>query len=138
AGSEPAGDRAELAARARRLDAAASRVPDVPVALAAEQLREEVLHGAAEAVGALLQVRPGALGLRLGRLARFLQLFACVLGALGPRVPDALGRVLDAVADLTLADLLGAALHLVGGGLDLGIVGRRRPQGRGQETGIGG
>src|SRR5262249_60540110 len=56
-----------------------------------------------------------------------------VLGALDHRVADTLGGLLDAVADLALADLLGAGLDLTGRGLDLGIVSRRRQTHRGQQ-----
>src|SRR5439155_1206925 len=53
------------------------------------------------------------------------------LGALDDGVADALGSLLNALADLARADLLGAGLHLLGGGLHFRVV---RPEGwRGQD-----
>src|SRR4029450_1346143 len=90
-----------------------------------KQVGEEVLYRVAEGVCALLEAGPRALGLWLGRLARLLDLLAGVLGPLGHRGADARGRLPDAGPALTIADLLGAGLHLLSGCLDLGVVGRR-------------
>src|SRR3989475_2199433 len=96
--------------------------------LVREQSREEVLYGAPEGVGALLdvaflQIAPESLGLRLGRLAGVLELLAGELCALGDRLADTLGRLLHAVAKLALPDLLRARLDLARRRLHLGLVG---------------
>src|SRR5437870_1317528 len=93
-----------------------------------KQPREEVLDAVAEVDGALSRVLPGALGLGLRRLARFLELLAGVFRALDDGVADALRRLLDTLTDLALADLFGAVLHLPGRRLHLRIVGRAHGQ----------
>src|SRR3990172_45117 len=99
--------------------------PPVPLAppLVREEAREEVLHAVAEVGGAVTHLLPPALGLGLGGLPRLLHLLARELRAFDDGLADPLGCVLDALADLPFADLLGAGLHLLGGGLHLGLVG---------------
>src|SRR5262249_10910426 len=55
---------------------------------------------------------------------------AAVLCALDNRVADALEHLLEALADLAVANLAGAVLNLLRCGLDLRIVSRARRQGR--------
>src|SRR4029450_11667091 len=90
-----------------------------------KQVGEEVLYRVAEGVCTLLEAGPRALGLWLGRLAPLPDLFAGGPCALRHRVANTLARLFDSSTDLTIADLLGAGLHLLGRGLDLGVVGRR-------------
>src|SRR5262249_42074605 len=97
----PAGDRKEDAASSHRACLAArsraleAAASSLPALLASEDSREEVLD------------RPAA-----------------VLRALHDRVADSLERLLEARADLSVADLAGAGLHLLGRDLDLRIVSR--------------
>src|SRR2546428_2696509 len=113
-----------------------------PIFLLREEPREEALHARAERVGALLdapvlEVPPGALGRRLRRLARLLELVAAELRALDDGVADALGGLLDAGAELAVTDLLRAGLDLAGGRFDLRFVSgrrrRRRPADQGRQ-----
>src|SRR5919197_5875052 len=95
----------------------------LPFLLVAEQPGDEVLDARAEGVGAVLEARPGVLGLWLRGLGRFLQLLAAVLRALNDGVADTLGRLLGPGADLAVPNGLGAFLDLARSGLHLGVVG---------------
>src|SRR5688572_13535247 len=104
-----------------------------------EQPGDEALDARPERVGALLEARPGVLGLRLGRLRRLLELVAGVLGALDDGVPDALGGFLDAGPDLAVPDRPGTLFHLTGRRLYLRIVGgEAMPGERGRDDHGGG
>src|SRR6266542_4270574 len=102
--------------------------PGAPTSM--EESLEEVLDAVAEGRGAVLGVLPGALGLGLGGPARLLQLLSRVLGALDHGLADPLGRVLDPLTDLALADLLGPRLDGARRLLDLRVVGGVHQQDR--------
>src|SRR3989304_4467064 len=99
-----------------------------PLESAAEEAREEFFDPLAEVHGAVADLLPGAPGRGLGGLPRLLDFLARELRALDDGLADPLGGFLGALEDLALADLLGAALDLAGGGLDLrvGCGGARR------------
>src|SRR5439155_15020778 len=90
----------------------------------------EVLHAVTERDGAVTDVAPSALRLRLRRLAGLFQLLAGVLGAFLDRLADALRGLFDAFTDVARADLLRPGLDLVGGRLHLRVVGGARRRGR--------
>src|SRR5688500_18972669 len=96
-------DRCRLPSEVRGFERTRPRPPGAPRGLLREQPRGEALDARRERVGALLEARPGVLGLRLGRLRRLLELVAGVLGALDHGVPHALGGFLDAGPDLEIA-----------------------------------